>query len=260
VGRATLLGNLQGFDSLVYIASMIDAFNNGRQFLQYFNVAPIRPEKVRTIEFGYRSTLWEKVFVDASYYHSWYTDFIGYKIGAKILWYESSPFPTNVSVFRVATNSESEVQTQGFTIGVQYFWQKWLGFNANYSWNRLIQTNEADSIIPAFNTPEHKYNLGISGRDITTQIGSFALRHWGYGVNYKWQTGFMFEGSPQFTGPVPAYGMLDVQVNKQFPVYRCTLKLGATNALNNRVFQVYGGPVVGRMIYLSLLFELNSAN
>ncbi len=260
VGRATLLGNLQGFDSLVYIASMIDAFNNGRQFLQYFNVAPIRPEKVRTIEFGYRSALWEKVFVDASYYHSWYTDFIGYKIGAKILWYESSPFPTNVSVFRVATNSESEVQTQGYTIGVQYFWQKWLGFNANYSWNRLIQTNEADSIIPAFNTPEHKYNLGISGRDITTQIGSFALRHWGYGVNYKWQTGFMFEGSPQFTGEVPAYGMLDVQVNKQFPVYRCTLKLGATNALNNRVFQVYGGPVVGRMIYLSLLFELNSAN
>jgi hypothetical protein len=70
----------------------------------------------------------------------------------------------------------------------------------------------------------------------------------------------MFEGSPQFTGEVPAYGMLDVQVNKQFPVYRCTLKLGATNALNNRVFQVYGGPVVGRMIYLSLLFELNSAN
>jgi len=164
-----------------------------------------------------------------------------------------------VNVFRVATNSESEVQTQGFTIGVQYFWQKWLGFNTNYSWNRLIQTNEADSIIPAFNTPEHKYNIGISGRDITTQMGSFALRHWGYGINYKWQTGFMFEGSPQFTGEVPAYSMLDIQVNKQFPVYHCTLKIGATNALNNRVFQVYGGPVVGRMGYLSLLFELNTS-
>ncbi|MFN5883826.1 MAG: TonB-dependent receptor, partial [Bacteroidota bacterium] len=155
VGRATLLGNLQGFDSLVYIGSLIDAFNNGRQNLQYFNVAPIRPEKVKTIEFGYRSTLWDKVFVDASYYHSWYTDFIGYKIGAKVVWYDAYPFPTSVNVFRVATNSESEVQTQGFTIGVQYFWQKWLGFNTNYSWNRLIQTNEADSIIPAFNTPEH---------------------------------------------------------------------------------------------------------
>jgi iron complex outermembrane receptor protein len=258
VGRATLLGNLQGFDSLVYITSLIDAFNNGRQNLQYFNVAPIRPEKVKTIEFGYRSTLWDKVFVDASYYHSWYTDFIGYKIGARVVWYETALFPTSVDVYRVATNSESEVQTQGFTIGVQYFWQKWLGFNANYSWNRLIRANEADSIIPAFNTPEHKYNLGISGRDITTQLGELALRHWGYGINYKWQTGFMFEGSPQFTGEVPAYGMLDVQVNKNFPVYRCTIKAGATNALNNRVFQVYGGPVVGRMLYLSLLFELNA--
>jgi len=258
VGRATLLGNLSGFRNLVSVNSLIDFLNTGDTArLNYFNVDPIRPEKARTIEFGYRGTFKEKLFVDMSYYYSWYTDFIGFKIGVDIE-YDALRFLTRSKVYRVASNSSAMVTTQGFTIGAQYFWRKWLGYNVNYSWNRLNQADTKDSIIPAFNTPEHKYNIGISGRDITTNIGSFALRHWGYGINYKWQTGFMFEGSPQFTGEVPAYGMMDVQVNKRFPVYRCTLKLGATNALNNRVFQVYGGPVVGRLIYFSILFELNA--
>lgn len=259
VGRATLLGNLNGFNNLVTVNSLIDFLNTGDTArLNYFNIDPIRPEKVQTIEFGYRGTIKQKVFIDLSYYYSWYTDFIGYKIGADIE-YDAFRYLTRRKVYRVASNASSTVTTQGFTIGVQYFWKKWLGLNANYSWNRLNQTDTKDSIIPAFNTPENKYNLGVSGRDITTTVGSFAFRHWGYGINYKWQEGYMFEGSPQFTGMVPAYGMVDVQLNKQFPVYHCTLKLGATNALDNRVFQVYGGPVVGRLVYLSLLFELNTS-
>jgi hypothetical protein len=64
VGRATLLGNLSGFDSLVTISSMIDAFNFGKNQLSYFNVAPIRPERVKTIEFGYRANLFEKWLIE----------------------------------------------------------------------------------------------------------------------------------------------------------------------------------------------------
>ena len=36
-------------------------------------------------------------------------------------------------------------------------------------------------------------------------------------MNYKWIEGFIFEGSPQFTGYVPTYGLLDIQVNKKIP-------------------------------------------
>ncbi|MBK7946417.1 MAG: TonB-dependent receptor [Flavobacteriales bacterium] len=49
--------------------------------LEYFNVDRLRPEQVRTIEAGYRGTHAEKFYIDASAYHSWYTDFIGYLIG-----------------------------------------------------------------------------------------------------------------------------------------------------------------------------------
>jgi iron complex outermembrane receptor protein len=259
VGRATLIGNLNGYDSLVTIGSFRDALNRGRDKLQYFNVDPIRPEKVKTIEFGYRGSLFEdKFYFDLSYYHSWYKDFIGYKIGAKVDWKEGAIFPDYYDVYRVAANAKDQVTTQGVTFGVNYFYKKYLGFNANYSWNKLDRGASTDSIIPAFNTPEHKYNFGISGRDIDSKLGGLTIRHWGYSINYKYQTGFIFEGSPQYTGYVPAYDMVDAQLNKKVPVWHCTFKVGASNLLDNRVFQVYGGPRVGRLAYISVLFELDS--
>jgi outer membrane receptor protein involved in Fe transport len=254
VGRATLLGNLNGFDSLVTVSSLIDAFNFGRNRMSYFNVAPIRPERVKTIEFGYRGNLSEKWFVDISYYFSWYTDFIGFKIGADVVW--EGPLPESVKVYRVSANAVDMVTTQGLTVGLNYFYKKALGFNGNYSWNRLDRRGSTDPLIPAFNTPEHKYNIGISGRNIETRIGKKYIDNWGYGINWKWQTGFIFEGSPQFTGEVPAYGMADAQINKFFPDEKLTIKIGANNILNNKVIQVYGGPRVGRMAYLSVLLDL----
>jgi outer membrane receptor protein involved in Fe transport len=255
VGRATLLGNLQGFDSLVTVASLVDAFNNGKNRLSYFNIAPIKPERVKTIEFGYRGNLGEKFFIDMSYYFSWYNDFIGYKIGADVEWPDL--YPSSVKVYRVSANAIDQVTTQGLTVGLNYFYQKYLGFAANYSWNQLDRHGSADPLIPAFNTPEHKYNLGINGRDIDSRIGRIYIRNWGYGINWKWQKGFVFEGSPQFTGEVPAYGMLDFQANKYFPEEKMTLKFGASNVLNNEVIQVYGGPRVGRMAYVSILFDFS---
>lgn len=257
VGRATLIGNLQGFDSLVRIPSLINAFNRGRNELEYFDVAPIKPERVRTLEFGYRTTIGKKLFIDANYYYSWYRDFIGFQIGADVDWPMSDPFTRSVTVYRVTANANAIVTTQGFTIGANYFWKKYLGFNANYSWNILNQTENKDSLIPAFNTPEHKYNLGISGRNINTTIGNFRIMEWGYGINYKWQSGFIFEGSPQFTGFVPQYDMVDAQINKRISRWNTTFKLGANNLLNNKVIQVFGGPRVGRLVYFSILYELN---
>ena len=35
------------------------------------------------------------------------------------------------------------------------------------------------------------------------------------------------------------------------------IKVGASNILNNEVYQAYGGPKVGRLSYLALLFEFN---
>lgn len=263
VGPATLVGNLEGADSLITVDSFIDFRNsadaaNGqyglnRDTLVYFNIDPIRPERVRTFEIGYRTTLGEKVYIDGGYYFSVYQDFIGYNIGLDALFIGDEQSPRAVDVYRYAANSINEVQTQGASIGLNYYIDNQFMLSGNYSWNELVKTDEDDPIIPAFNTPKHKYNLGITARDLKLHGKST----WGFGINYKWIQGFLFEGSPQFTGFVPTYDLLDAQVNVVVEPLNTTIKLGGSNLLQNIHIEAYGGPFVGRMIYGSLVYEFN---
>jgi len=285
VGRAILVGNVNGVDSLVTVPSLVDFLNSGNNpdTLVYFNVAPVRPEKVKSVEIGYRTTLLNRIYIDASYYYSWYTDFLGYKLGIDAEIDDSLKTLRRAQAYRVAANSEDVVTTQGFSIGINYFFKKYIAFNGNYSWNILDLRGSTDPIIPAFNTPEHKFNIGVSGRDINAKVFSlFRVRHWGFSINYKWIKGFEYEGSPQFTGSVPTYDMLDIQINKFIPKLHATFKVGASNLLglmpfytnkegkspypfserwkdatNNNNMQVYGGPFVGRLAYFSILVELD---
>ena len=254
VGRAILLGNLTGFDSLIRVPSFVKYLDSlDRRRLDYFNVAPIQPEQVRTLEFGYRG-MYKKLYVDLGYYYSWYTNFIGFQLGldANITDFGIS----NLQAYRVAANAQSRVTTQGLAVGGNYYYNRWLSFNFNYSWNRLNVEGTDDPIIPAFNTPEHKFNVGLSGREIVTEFAGITLADWGFNVNYKWIEGFLFEGSPQFTGRIPTYDMVDAQINKNIPSLKMNVKLGASNLLNKKVFQVYGGPRVGRLAYLMLTLDL----
>jgi len=259
VGRAILLGNLSGQDSLVTLDSFDDA-RNSQLFdwnrLDFFDVDPIRPEQARTFEVGYRSTISNKIYVDASYYYTFYEDFIGFNIGLTLPYTPQAERPdfTSLQVFRVAANATETVTTQGFSVGVNYYFYKTFALNSNYSWNNLV-SGEDDPIIPAFNTPEHKVNVGISARDLRTDFGFFTLKNWGFSANAKWVDGFIFEGSPQFTGFVPSYYMVDAAVMTSFKKLNTTLKLGASNLTDNRVFTVYGGPFVGRMAYFSIVYE-----
>lgn len=255
VGRATLIGNISGYDSLVTIESLFNGLNYQKpDTLVYFNVAPVRPEEVKTIEVGYRTTLFKKLFVDMNGYYSSYTNFIGYKVGADVTIAQGSPLPIFLNnIYRVATNSVDRVSTAGFTIGMNYYFSRFYSLNGNWSWNELDRNGSKDPLIPAFNTPKNKFNLGITGQEIDNKIGS----NWGFGINYKWVKGFLFEGSPQFTGEIEDYGLLDAQINKKFPEAKTTLKVGCTNILENMHYEVYGGPLIGRLVYFQLLLELN---
>lgn len=258
VGRAILIGNIDGIDSLVtrdsYFASFGGlAFNSDS--LDYFSVPPVRPEKVKSLEVGYKATLFKRLFIDASYYFSWYKDFLGYKIGAAIRIDTTINLPTYTQFYRVSANSPDQVTTQGFSVGVNYFFKKYFSLSGNYSWNVLDRRGSDDEIIPAFNTPAHKFNIGISGKDIVLRIKNATIKNWGFNVNYKWVQSYLFEGSPQFTGNIPTYDLVDAQINYKVPKIYTTFKVGATNVLNKKRFQTYGGPDIGRLAYLSITFE-----
>ncbi|MTB49486.1 TonB-dependent receptor [Lewinella sp. W8] len=253
VGRAILLGNIDGVTGLNTVES-VEAFSNSGNpdDLVFFDVAPIQPEQVRTLEAGYRTTIGERFYLDATYYYSFYTNFIGFNIGVDLNFVNQTI--TGGQAFRVAANATDRVTTQGFSIGGNYYFGDYFTINGNYSWN-VLNTATDDPIIPAFNTPEHKYNIGISGRDVPLNAFNGGIDGMGFSINYKWVDSFLFEGSPQFTGIVEAYGMLDAQINFQLPNLNTVVKLGASNLLDNQVFQVYGGPRIGRLVYLSATYD-----
>jgi iron complex outermembrane receptor protein len=257
VGPAILAGNLNGFTGLVTIPSLIKSFDYNQSFdtLSYFNVKPVRPEQVKTIEAGYRATLASHLYADINAYYSWYKYFIGYKVGATVdtttikTIYGNYHRITPGQVYRVATNSEDEVTTSGVTVGLDYYFLDHFSLSANYSWNALDRHGSVDPLIPSYNTPQNKFNINFGGRD---------FHSYSFSVNYKLVQGFEFQGSPQFTGYINSYDVLDVQVSRSIPRLYSIVKIGAGNILNNTHYEVYGGPQVGRLAYISLL--VNVAN
>lgn len=256
VGRAILLGNVNGFDSLVTLESF-DEFRNtdpaDRRILEYKNIAPVQPERVLTAEIGYRASLFNRLFIDAGYYRSWYSNFIGFQVGLDVVFAGANNIPSSVQAYRVSANATDIVLTQGVNIGMNYFLTDELTVNGNYSFNEIDLRGSKDPIIPAYNTPRNKFNIGLTGRGYKFSSNSKNL--FGFAVAYKWVQGFRFEGSPQFTGNISSYGLTDAQVSYSIPKIYSTLKLGASNVFNNKVFQVYGGPSVGRLAYFSIVFE-----
>ncbi len=259
-GRAILAGNLTGYDSLVEvdrIGDFLAASTSERANFKwgFYDIDPIVPEKAKTIEVGYRTTLWRTLYVDANYYYSWYNDFIGYNIvGSGIDPSQLiNPF-RDLKILRIATNAEEQVTTQGFSIGLNYYFAKNFSLSGNYTWT-VLNTGADDPIVPAYNTPENKFNIGFGARNLKAKSDGSIL--WGYNLTYKWIEGFKFEGSPQFTGFIDAYDLLDIQFNMQVKKWNTTFKVGASNVLNNMVYQVYGGPQVGRLAYVSILYEWN---
>lgn len=256
VGRAILIGNLDGFKNLITVPSLRTYLNTREKSdLQYFDVAPIRPEQVKTLEVGYRNTLFNKLYIDATYYYSFYKNFIGYNLGVDATFNSINGLPVTLQAYRVAANAREQVTTQGFSVGLTYYFATYFALGGNYSYNKL-NTVSSDPIIPAFNTPLNKFNLSLSGRDIPLKLGGLVMPDFGFSINYKWIEGYLFTGSPQFTGLIPTYDLLDAQINWQAKKIHTTFKLGGSNLLNRLTYQVYGGPQIGRMLYLTFTYDL----
>ncbi|MGQ9862996.1 MAG: carboxypeptidase-like regulatory domain-containing protein [Bacteroidia bacterium] len=282
VGRAILKGNPKGEGPLTPLEKLYDfVATNDFSVLDTIFVPGVRPERLRTIEIGYKGLFQNRLYLDAGYYFSWYRDFLGFRLVSTLPDLRTG---NPIQIYRLSSNAQDVVTTQGFAIGVNYYFAKYYMLSANYSWNvlnlggawmddvarwvnRRLRRNllrevppADDPIIPAFNTPRYKYNLSLSGRDIRTTLNlgnkTFSLNYWGFSLTWRWVEGFWFEGSPQFTGYVPTYYTLDAQLSWRQPEKGITYKLGSTNLLNRRYFQAYGAPYIGRIVYAGMWIDL----
>jgi outer membrane receptor for ferric coprogen and ferric-rhodotorulic acid len=116
--------------------------------------------------------------------------------------------------------------------------------NSNISSDKL--SDAQPGLVTFFNTPELRYNIGISNNKI--------LKNWGFSMVYRWQDKVNWEGTFG-SGVIPSYGTLDGMVSyktKNKGLY----KLGAINLWNKYYRSAFGNPQVGGMYYISYAYNL----
>ena len=256
VGSAILLGNINGYENLVTLESFENYLETdlNQDSLVYFDEPPVVPEKATALEIAYSSLLLnDKLDLKSTIYLNRYRDFLGNKIGLDLPFIQG--FPGEPVIFRFAANAKDITYTTGFSAGLTYMLNSNIHLRGNYSWNKIFIDSD-DPLIPSYNTPEHKFNLGLSVGELN--LGS--VRGFGFGMNFRWVEGYKFESSPQFSGTIPAQIHLNAQITKRIPKLGTSIKLSGSNLLNRQQNGLYGGPKVGRFIFLSWHLALNRNN
>lgn len=265
LGPITLVGNLDGYPDAYTLSSVqefqdsLDAGLEGEDadILEVVSIKKLRPEKVRTFEFGYRTIYNKVMYFDFTFYHSWYTDFIGDVRVAQItneggeVGGESGVdaiITGNYDLKQIPVNSDNTVRTWGFSVGLSYYFGRGLTFRGNYTYSDINEEDIDDDLIPGFNTPMHKFNLGMEGKRIWKDLG--------FNVNFRWSDTYLWE-SPFGDGQIPAYFTLDGQINYEIKPAYLTLAVGGSNLTNHEYRTAYGSPMIGRMFYGSISFDIN---
>lgn len=205
-----------------------------------FDPRGVRPESVTAYELGYKGLLGTQVLIDVYGYINEYENFI---TGINVYQNQGTPTQPSFVKFGVPVNATGKVRTYGGAFGIDYLIGKY-ALTGSLAYNKMGD-------LPAdynndFNTPEIRYNFGLSNREL--------FKNFGFNVNYRWQDKFTWFSS--FAGgEVPAFGTIDAQVNLKMPSVQSVIKIGGSNILNKYYITSYGNPEVGAMYYVSLAFN-----
>lgn len=236
--------------------SQTAAIEKNQELLEKSNYNYIKPEQINSLEAGYKGILLDgRLFVDADYYFNVYKDFIGQveltKPNSGTIGVDDSTIfyaydKTKSTIYRMWTNSTGIVSNQGASLGLRYNLPRQYSVSANVSYAQLLHISERDALIPAFNTPQWISNISFGNAQV--------FKNAGFNVSWRWQSGFDWQ-SPLANGFIPAYDVVDAQINYTVPEIYTTFKLGASNLFNKKYYQYEGGPVIGGLYYFTIIFD-----
>jgi outer membrane cobalamin receptor len=253
VGSILLLGNIgDGFEGFAFTGGTVG---------DPVSIDPLKPEEMNSVEVGYKGLL-GSLLLDVSYYRSLYTDFIGTRrfFGREtgdapdlrelttdptsefFIAPDDPAFANRTRLLQVWLNADQDVTTQGFQASVDFRVSRAFVPTANYTWSHI---EEIDDLIVGFNTPEHKFNVGASGR-----FGA----GFGYGVNLRWVDTYDY-AMPFAEGTIDSHAVLDVQGSYDFPALGVTVLAGGTNLTGADNLTAYGAAPVERIVYAGLRYQ-----
>ncbi|MCW5908153.1 MAG: TonB-dependent receptor [Chitinophagales bacterium] len=282
IGRIILVGNRNGYDNLFTRESTLEFYRNKQtgdnyntHLLQSVTINPLTPERVLSFDFGYRTEIAKKVFIDVSAYYSIYKNFIGFQRVVRtergnatadkgtleyeqavddIILNDSLNTIETYKVLQLWSNSAKPVPAWGAAISISYYVGKGITPYVNYTYADLdesnLKNNDAGTILSGFNTPRHKVNIGIAGNKVWKGLG--------FSANFKWVPQSFEWQSPFADGTVPAYHNLDLQISYEIEKAYSTIRLGGSNIYNYRYVTAVGAPRLGAVYYLSWTFDFNN--
>jgi outer membrane receptor protein involved in Fe transport len=236
----------------------------------------LQPEYIKSLEVGYKAAIGAegRLLVDVDFYYNAYRDFIA-QVEAYVPIAAATggttiqdPLPASYvpvgsgnlnavatalnaratqARYRLWTNSQSQVYNYGGSAGLRYTLAGGYLAGANATYTRLDRTENGDGLEDGFNTPRWAYNLSFANEN--------AYKNVGFGVNFRHQVSY-YSQTFLVNGTVPAFSSLDAQVSYRIPTSLVSLKLGASNVLNDYYVTYLGGPSVGGLYYLTVTYGL----
>lgn len=228
-------------DGPVYALSGNNPFT-GTPDPEAYKMPKFRPEKVKSLELGYKGLYFQKSFlVDAYFYHNTYDGFHGKQALVQ------NPGSANENRFITTVSSESPVVTFGWSIGFDSFLPKGYLVKANINNNTLEDnSNNPAGYQTRFNTPQNKINISAGNFNVFHNIGFNVTWHWQ--ESFQWQSDF---GS----SIIPSYNTLDAQVSLKLPAWSSVVKVGGSNIMNKYYTTGLGNASIGALYYIQITFD-----
>lgn len=271
IGEIKLIGNLHGLNNVYTQSSVTNAQNilsqNGggsssaaaEAALTPVNLAPIKPEQLTSVEFGYRAEVRNRLLIDITGYYGIYKNFIGFT--RVVSPYDSTHTSGNpadnviagyIQPLQTWVNSKGKVPSWGAVASVSYYLGRGITPYINYTYADLDNKNISSdqlTVLSGFNTPKHKINIGLNANRVWKGLGLSA--------NFKWVTSYAWE-SPFANGTVPSYHTLDLQIYYEMPKQYSTVRIGASNIYNNKHIEAVGSPEIGALYYVAYAFDIGN--
>jgi outer membrane receptor protein involved in Fe transport len=226
--------------------------------LKKSNVDFVKPEKISTIEFGYRGVFVNNVSIDAYAYYNEHRDFIRQNVVIVPNYGEADLSDINdvlsipnalialdnedFTPFQIYTNSSSKVKSFGGSIGLDTKLWNHYDVAVSYTFAKLDYSSSEINFQPRFNTPEHKVKASIGARNLFKGLG--------FKINWRWNDSYVWE-SDFASGALPARSNIDTQINYNMPKLKSTIKFGGINISQNDYVFAPGSATIGSHFYIS---------
>ncbi len=221
--------------------------------LQPVSIDYVEPEELTAFEIGYKGIIQNKILIDFNYYHNNYKNFIANRpvLSAGPVERRGQVLTNIVGGFNILMNPfvnvPNTVNSNGIGLGVTWNIGNGYTVGGSYDWADFSVKGELpDGFVNGFNTPEHKFNVNVSNRDLGNNLGFY--------VGFRWQDEFWWE-STFGVGTIPEFGVLDLQLNYKLETIKTIVKVGGTNVFSGDYRTNIGAGFVGSQYYLGLTFD-----